>query len=146
MFRPLLVIFRFLIRKKYILEDYLYKVLSNIYLIYIYQKMIKTTCFGHYLSSSGFHPKRMLEECLYKVLYKQSSNIHFFRMRNLKMTNSGRNMQFLSSSNKHLLDIHCWDLMSALASARARYVHTHRHVRTHTHTHKTFINSSHRSR
>jgi len=28
-------------------------------------------------------------------------------MRNLMMANSGRNMQFLSSSNKHLLDIQC---------------------------------------
>jgi len=41
------------------------------------------------------------------ALYKHPYNIQFFRMKNLMMPNSGQNMYFLSSFNKHQLDIHC---------------------------------------
>ena len=73
MFRPLLVIFRFLIRKKYMLEDCLYKVLSNIYIIDVYWKMIKTTCFGHYWSSSGFSFERNI---YWRTIYIRSYLIY----------------------------------------------------------------------
>jgi len=41
------------------------------------------------------------------ALYKHSYSVQFFRMKNLMMANVGRNMYFLSSSNKHQLYIHC---------------------------------------
>jgi hypothetical protein len=85
--------------------------------------MIKTACFGQYWPSSGFSSERIV--CRKSVYIKHAAvyrrrdliiedlelNVSYSlgveQMKNLMMANVGRNMQFLSSSNKDQLDTHC---------------------------------------